>query len=122
MTCLIFLFSINFKFGSDNYIITGDNKKLIEFASVFLNNDMKIHRVLSRNIYLSDTIALNMDAKDIKEVKDYCLANNIDDFQSYEVTEKATISLSNDPLNEITPAQKGLQDLINRLSKPKLKA
>jgi len=110
------------KFGSDNYIITGDNKKLIEFASVFLNNDMKIHRVLSRNIYLSDTIALNMDAKDIKEVKDYCLANNIDDFQSYEVTEKATISLSNDPLNEITPAQKGLQDLINRLSKPKLKA
>ena len=97
-------------------------KSLLSLPVCFLIHDMKIHRVLSRHIYLSDTIALNMDAKDIQAVKDYCLANNIDDFQSYEVTEKATISLSNDPLNEITPAQKGLQDLINRLSKPKLKA
>ena len=110
------------KFGSDNYIITGDNKKLIEFASVILNNDMKIHKVVSRNIYLSDTIALNMDAKDIKQVKDYCETNKIDDFQNYEITEKAAISLCNDPLNEITPAQKGLQDLITKLSKPKIKA
>jgi len=111
------------KFGSDNYIITGDNKKLIEFASVFLNNDMKIHRVLSRNIYLSDTIALNMDAKDIKEVENAFLY--IDEKGSmewlsqctYEVVTKWKDSKKSAELVDMISNNKKLLDVAARLQK-----
>tara|TARA_B100000941_G_C28208894_1_gene400731 strand:- start:241 stop:597 length:357 start_codon:yes stop_codon:yes gene_type:complete len=112
---------IRLKIGNSEYLIAGDNKKVIEFAGMFFDHDIVIKKLNGNYINVDHYNVDQLDAKDIKEIKDFCSANHIDDFQFYEDIESVNISMSDDRLKTITPVQQNLEKLIKKLSnKPKL--
>ena len=112
---------IRLKIGNSEYLIAGDNKKIIEFAGMFFDHDITIKKIEGNYINIDHYNVNELDSKDIKEIKDFCSTNHIDDFQYYEDIESVNITMSDDRLKTITPIQQNLEKLIKKLSnKPKL--
>jgi hypothetical protein len=112
---------IRLKIGNSEYLIAGDNKKVIEFAGMFFDHDIAIKKINGNYINVDHYNVDELDAKDIKEIKDYCSTHHIDDFQYYEDVNNVNITMSDDRLKTRTLIQENLEKLIKKLSnKPKL--
>ena len=115
---------IRLKVAGIEYKVSSDNhRKIMDFAGMFYDPDIKIQEISRVHIYLSDDSIKEMSAKDIQAFKDYCQAGNIRNFQTYEEPKDLSVSMSDEDIKGISPVQSGLKDLINKLTnKPKIVA
>ena len=107
--------------NSSNYILSSENNdKLIEFAGMFFSPDIKFDKIETTYIDVDDRNSKNMSVADLKAIKLYCDEANISTFQHYETTEPIGISMADEALKAMTPAQEGLENLIQKaVNRPK---
>jgi hypothetical protein len=115
---------IKLKVGDIDYKVSSNNhKKIMEFASMFFDPEIKVEEIGRVHIYLSDDACDKMSVKEIQAVKEYCQAANISDFQTYEEPRAVSVSMSGEDINGMNSVQSGLQDLIQKFTnKPKIVA
>lgn len=115
---------IRLKVAGIEYKVSSDNhKKIMDFAGMFYDPDIKIQEISRVHIYLSDENIKEMSAKEIQAVKEYCQASNIGNFQTYEEPKDLSVSMSAEDIQGISPVQSGLKDLITKFTnKPKIVA
>jgi len=115
---------IKLKVGDIDYKVSSNNhKKIMEFASMFFDPEIKVEEIGRVHIYLSDDACDKMSVKEIQAVKEYCQAANISDFQTYEEPRAVAVSMSGEDINGMNSVQSGLQDLIQKFTnKPKIVA
>ena len=108
---------IQFKVSSDNH------KKIMDFAGMFYDPEIKIQEISKVHIYLSDEDVKNMTVKEIQAVKEYCKAGNINEFQTYEEPRDLSVTMSGENIRSIDSVQTGLKNLIHKFTnKPKIVA
>lgn len=115
---------IKLKLGDIDYKISSDNhKKIMDFASMFFDPDIKVEEVSRVHIYVPDDAIKKMSVKELEAIKEYCQAANISDFQTYEEAKAVSVSMSGEDINGINSVQSGLRDLIQKFTnKPKIVA
>jgi hypothetical protein len=112
--------NIRLKIGYSNYLLSGNNPKLIEFAGMFFSPDIKIEKIETTYIDVDEKNSREMSVADLKAIKLYCDEANISTFQHYETTEPIGISMADEALKAITPIQEGLEKLIKKaVNRPK---
>ena len=115
---------IRLKVGATEYKVSSDNhKKIMDFAGMFYDPEIKIQEIARVHIYVSDEDKEKMSDKEIKAILEYCQAANIKEFQTYERPEDLSVSMSGENIEGISPVQSGLKDLIQKFTnKPKIVA
>ena len=104
------------------YILSSENNsKLIEFAGMFFDPNIKIEKIDTHYIDVDDSNTKQMSVADLQAIKLYCQEADIRTFQSHETSKVISISMSDEPLKIKTPVQEGLEKLITKaVNKPKL--
>ena len=113
---------IRLKIDHSEYLLSsGNNAKLIEFAGMFFDPNIKIEKIDTHYIDVDDSNTKKMSVADLQAIKLYCQEAHINTFQSHETSKGIGISMADKPLRTKTPVQEGLEKLITKaVSKPKL--
>ena len=112
--------NIRLKIGHSSYLLSGNNPKLIEFAGMFFSPDIKIEQIKSHYIDIDNKNSKDMSVTDLKAIQNYCSEVDIKTFQYHETAEPIGITMADEPLKTITPAQEGLEKLIQKaVNRPK---
>ena len=114
--------NIRLKIDHSEYLLTSSiNAKLIEFAGMFFDPNIKIEKIDTHYIDVDDSNTKKMSVADLQAIKLYCQEADIRTFQSHETSKVISISMSDEPLKTKTPVQEGLEKLITKaVNKPKL--
>tara|TARA_B100000965_G_C19262244_1_gene613531 strand:+ start:195 stop:548 length:354 start_codon:yes stop_codon:yes gene_type:complete len=115
---------IRLKVGATEYKVSSENyKKIMDFAGMFYDPDIKIQEISRVHIYVRDEDREKMSDKEKKAIIEYCQAGNIKEFQTYEKPEDLSVSMSGEDIQGINSLQSGLKDLIYKFTnKPKIVA